>query len=67
MIAIADLKLVGDGGKDWACGTDVQLRQGSESQLGLLAGAVTSVVLPRCSLFTKFISLDSLVVTQVPC
>jgi hypothetical protein len=42
MLAIADLKLAGDGGKDWACGTVVQLRQRSESRLGLLAGGAIS-------------------------
>jgi hypothetical protein len=33
MLAIADFKLAGDGGKDWACGTVVQLRQRSENRL----------------------------------
>jgi hypothetical protein len=42
MLAIADLKLAEGGGKDWACGTVVQLRQGSESKLGLLAGGAIS-------------------------
>jgi hypothetical protein len=36
------LMLAEGGGKDWACGTVVQLRQGSESKLGLLAGGAIS-------------------------